>query len=764
MNYIQRSFLLFCITTFFFLLTSCTKDIKKIKLKPDSSVFEITEDDENNDILNIIASIPILDLKRISTKKGKFILIESQNLYKIFGKGMPNIPVYSNLIEVPLDTKVEGTIINCDEEIIDLKEYNIYDKIIPAQPSLSKSDDPEKAPFYYDSLAYIKDEYFYTKTIVFEDLGIMRSIRLFRVEIRPIQYNPVKNILKVLNNLKIEIKFKDADHSKTEKFKSKYSSPLFDSVFENIISNFRTNDKLFTKRKGITYVIVSDKMFKATLQPFISLKRSLGFDVIEAYTDQPNVGSTTKSIKKYLKNLYDNPPAGMSPHQYLLLVGDYAQIPSHEENIIILFSDQYFAEYTGDYLPDVYYGRFSANTVAQLKPQIDKTLEYELYKFPYPYYIFHTVFIVGADEKNKAITYSNPQFKYLTANYFNATYGITTHTYFQPEPKKDDYSASIKTDINSGAGLVIYSGHGTAHKWIDPEFTSSDIYNLSSSYQYGLWLGQCCRSNNFYISECFGEAALRVKNRGAVGYIALNNRSFFEEDFWWSVGFKKVSANPKYDKKHLGAFDRLFHSHGEPPSEWHSTFGQLIVGGNLAIEQSTSTLKEYYWKCSHLLGDPSLEIKTKSINFPKLINICNLYPEICYPLYYIPPYWIVFKFPVRDDYIFIAPFELFYQLLKENPENNVTDGNDCYYHIIFENFDLNKWDVNLFTPEGELATYRLYNTKESSVISFRPAKVFSKLALTGNYVLVFKPRTKYEGELKIKTILKMADSPYMNEK
>ena len=57
------------------------------------------------------------------------------------------------------------------------------------------------------------------------------------------------------------------------------------------------------------------------------MENKKGFNVIEAYTDDPNVGNTTTSIKNYLQNLYNNPGSN-NPPSYILLVGDVNEIPS----------------------------------------------------------------------------------------------------------------------------------------------------------------------------------------------------------------------------------------------------------------------------------------------------------------------------------------------------------------------------------------------------------------------------------------------------
>jgi len=616
MDHTRKDIILTFIIIFCFLTNAYTQAVKEIKLKARSNRLEIAQDSKSKDILNITTSISFLHAKTVSTKGGNFVALESEGLVKIFGKGIPNLPVYSKLIEVPLDAKVETSILSYDEEIIELKKHAIHNKIIPAQPSLSKSDDPAKVPFYYDSLAYSKNEYINTQVTHIEDMGILRSVRLVRVEIRPIQYNPVQNKLKILNNLKIEIKFTGADRSKTNRLKSKYSSSLFNKIFERTVPNFESKVKQFIE-ETITYVIISDRMFESSLQPFISWKEILGYNVIVAYTDEANVGNTTTSIKNYLQNLYNNPPNGMNPPHYVLLVGDVAEIPSFSNTIENHITDLYYCEYTGDALPEVFYGRFSATNMAQLQAQIDKTLEYEQYIMPDPSYIYEALLVAGADANNAEI-HGNGQINYGTDYYFNSNLGITSHAYLQPEHPGGNYSARIITDINNGTGFVNYTGHCSPDGWADPGFSVNDIPNLTNFHKYGLWVGNCCSSNDFGVGDCFGEAALRSQNCGAVGYIGGTNSTFWDEDFWWAVGFKTVSANPVYDANHLAAFDRLFHTHEEPTSEWYSTQGQLIVAGNLAVQESSSAMKNYYWEIYHLMGDPSLTVLFVPDNLPPI--------------------------------------------------------------------------------------------------------------------------------------------------
>jgi hypothetical protein len=65
-------------------------------------------------------------------------------------------------------------------------------------------------------------------------------------------------------------------------------------------------------------------------------------------------------------------------------------------------------------------------------------------------------------------------------------------------------------------------------------------------------------------------------------------------------------VNPTYDPINLGAYDRLFHTHGEEQEQRMVTFGSMMVAGNEAVQASTSDIKKYYWEIYHLMGDPSV--------------------------------------------------------------------------------------------------------------------------------------------------------------
>ncbi|NIP41163.1 MAG: Gingipain R, partial [candidate division Zixibacteria bacterium] len=230
----------------------------------------------------------------------------------------------------------------------------------------------------------------------------------------------------------------------------------------------------------------------------------------------------------------------------VLFVGDDQQIPAHQASGHI--TDLYFCEYStpGDYFPEVYYGRFSAQNTTQLQPQIDKTLEYEQYLMPDPTYLGEVTLVSGVDASH-APTWGNGQINYGTTYYFNAAHGITPNVWLYPASDGAGAAAAIIQTVQDGIGLYNYTAHCSHTGHADPPFNTSDVAGLTNQHKYGLGIGNCCLSNTFgddYSTPCFGEAWMQKANGGGIGYIGGTNSTYWDEDYWWGVGNEPVSANP----------------------------------------------------------------------------------------------------------------------------------------------------------------------------------------------------------------------------
>jgi len=546
-----------------------------------------------------------LESFNVQTRMGTFSRISVPGFAYSNRIGEPALPLERRIIAVPLGAEVIVEAARFDRSEIKLTDHSIEYPLMPAQPSLSKSQRPEDVPFEYKATAYSRNSYDDHPLVTAEELGIMRGLRLFVITVEPVKYNPEQKTLAVYNNIEIAVHFNGGDYIATRDMHTKTYSPYFESIYSQSVLNYRRDSSLDEDltRYPIKYVIISHSMFAAQLAPFVDWKRKQGYNVIVAYKGEPAVGSTATSIKAYLQGLYDAGTTEDPAPSFVLFVGDTAQIPVWS-GVSSHYTDLTYVRLAGsDYMPEIYFGRFSARTTDELQPQIDKTLEYERYEMPDPSYLGRCVMIAGVDADN-APTYGNGQINYGTTYYFNTAHGLTSNTYLYPESGSSD--ALVLANASEGRGYMNYTAHGSSSGWADPSFSVSDVANMTNAHKYGTMVGNCCLTSKFDVANCFAEALLRAENKGAIGYIGGTNNSYWDEDYWWGVGAKAVAVNPVYDAAHRGAYDGMFHDHSETFPNWYTTQYGFIMAGNIAVVEGNSSRINYYWEIYSLMGDPSL--------------------------------------------------------------------------------------------------------------------------------------------------------------
>ncbi|MCU0370246.1 MAG: C25 family cysteine peptidase, partial [Bacteroidales bacterium] len=593
-------------TGLFFVLAviSFTLKAETVKLNASSNENRITENSGQGFVVSFsFSEFSAIDIK---TPKGIFSRIIVPSYSRTGQYGYPELPVKSELIEIPVHAEVQVRIVNAEVKEYSLDDLGILYPILPNQPPVPKTGVvPE---FIYDKNAYKTDAYTQSEPATVEFLGNMRGVNIGRLDIKPVRYNPVTKMIRVYEKLEVEVTFINADLPATEFNKQVYGDRYFSPVFRSLF-NYRAPENAGRENFSqypVTYVIVSDPMFEEQLQPLVEWKTMKGFTVVEAYTDDPNVGSTTSQIKEYLQNLYDNGTPEHPAPTFVLFVGDIAQVPTWTGQAAGHVTDLYYCEFTGDYFPEIFYGRYSAQNADQLQPQIDKTLMYEQYTMPVPTYLDSVVMIAGMDGTYGPV-HGNGQINYGTENYFNVSNGLYSYTYLYPE--SGNSAAQIIQNISDGVTYANYTAHGSPDGWADPGFTLGDIPTLQNEGKYGLLVGNCCSTSEYQVGECFGEAIVRAENKGAVGYIGASNSTYWDEDYYFGVGVGAITADPpSYEETSLGAYDRMFHTHGEPFGEWYTTMDQMVFAGNLAVTEGSPGSAEYYWEAYCLMGDPSLMV------------------------------------------------------------------------------------------------------------------------------------------------------------
>lgn len=532
--------------------------------------------------------------------------------------GTPNLPAYKKLIRIPKGSTPTIKVISHSEQIIALKENGINYPIYPNQASVSKSQDSTDFKFEFKKSTYSKNSFSYTPIATIEVLGNLRSATIARVVVNPIDYNPADGIIKVYNDIDIEVSLENGlNTAQEQEFETKTFSPYFDIIYKSLDQSLKSS---YTEHPDLTkypvkMLIVSNRMFEQSLQPFIQWKTAKGFYVKTLYTDI--IGHTSSEIKAAIAQEYNSATLESPAPSFLVITGDVDRVPASttgsETNKL---TDLYYASVDGDMFPDMYYGRLSATNTTQLDNIINKILYYEKYQFEDPSYLNRVTLIAGTDGTwNPRV--GQPTIKYGTANYFKESNGFSTVNEYGVD---NDPNNSIETPLYAGCydterigvGLINYTAHCGITEWSGPNLAGSSISGFTNTNKYPLSIGNCCLSGDFGSTECIGEAWIRAQNRGAVTYIGSSPNTFWLEDFYWSVGAFPIVGNndgyvPTFQETTLGMYDAPFVSN-------YVTTGAMVFAGNLAVTEvniqgfpkSQASSDIYYWQAYNILGDPSL--------------------------------------------------------------------------------------------------------------------------------------------------------------
>ncbi len=576
---------------------------KDVKVTLDTSQQGVLVLNEEPGRLMISSNIGILTLHETILDQETYFRIGAEGYTPNYVPGTPELPVRNIMIEYPLNTIPSIQIISREENRVRPGDYGITTMLAPSQLSASKMAPGQEGSSQEGESIHKLKAAGTSEVVKFTPVGSSRGTGVGMLTLSPFTYDHESGLLTIVSNMVFEVTWPVQAESGYLKERNKRQSLFFNRVLQSRLHSANPETFPLSSDKPVKYVILSDTMFRQALEPLVTWKTRKGFEVIELYKGTGGVGLTREAFKDTLKTLYTSATEDDPAPLYLLIAGDIQHIPASQASGQL--TDLYYAEYDGggDYLPDLYYGRFSAADTTQMKILVSKTLQHEQYLFPDPDFLNTSVLIAGVDT-SYAPKWGNGQINYEHQYYFNEEHGNEVHKFLYPA--SGGSRDSILTVISNGASMVNYTGHGFPDRWDNPRLHQSDIPLLQNTDKYPVMIGNGCRTGTFNAAECFAEALVRADGRGALAYIGCTNDSYWDEDYYWAVGVGLITANPLYEETTLGAFDRAFHDHGEEIGEWYPSLAQLMYAGNLAVVAGNIGRARYYWEIYHLFGDPSL--------------------------------------------------------------------------------------------------------------------------------------------------------------
>ena len=518
-------------------------------------------------------------------------------------EGAPELPHINRSLIIPDLTSASVEVVNLN--------YDSYSdlNILPSKGNILRNVDINSVPHVKGDVYTINSD-FPADIYELKDPYILRDFRGQVVQINPFQYNPITGNMKVFTNVTLRINF--TGYNSINQFFNRRSVDNIVNDYSQIYSNRFINYETYQTRynpiseDGEMLIICYDD-FCDEMDSFVNWKNQKGIKT--TLVPKSQAGNTASSIKNYVQNFYNT-------HNltYLLLVGDKAQIPTFDigSGWSSGESDISYAYLSGnDSYPEFFVGRFSAQTPNHVLTEVQRTIEYE--RDPQ----------LGADWYKKGIMIASNEgagaghdggesdwqhAQNMRQDLLNYTYDSVSELYDGTHGDQDSSGnpsdSMVRNAINSGAGIIHYTGHGDTDVWVTSNFNTGDVDALTNNNELPFVCTVGCKSGDFG-GTCLGERFIYSTNGNEpTGAIATFMSTIYQswappmeaQDEMVDILTESFENNRKYS---FGGIS------------WN---GCLEMNDNYGNDGSTET---NHWT---LFGDPSVSVRTNS---PSTLSISH---------------------------------------------------------------------------------------------------------------------------------------------
>lgn len=288
--------------------------------------------------------------KKIDGQKFSQIIIPETILSEEIG--MPTLPILEKYLQIP-NTKRPRL------EVIDFSEHKFSDIEIPPFTQNSKK-------LNFDSEVYSFNKNFPSNFAEISEPSIFRDLRILKLKINPVKFNPVTQEVLILSKITVRINYEDFGGTNQILTPVTKKSSAFLPLYSELLLNFQDSEKAINLTQNL--LLLYPKDFEDELKPFISWKEKLGFSVSQTTLSEIRQNSNPKEIKAFLQDKFYSK---IFKPDFVLLVGNEKFIPTQE-------NDSFYQNLDGkDYFPEILLGRIPVDSARELEKIISKIIAYE---------------------------------------------------------------------------------------------------------------------------------------------------------------------------------------------------------------------------------------------------------------------------------------------------------------------------------------------------------------------------------------------------
>ena len=254
---------------------------KSFRFHDDGDLQETNVVSENNYVL-INYTIPSIDINELSIDQGSFFRLSIAGHISTSSPGKPELPVFSRLIRIPEGPGYRVKISEVITKDIDPGKEKIRGMLYPAQEGQTKALQQKKPEFRIDKPTYASKGFIPSDTVLIEYVSTSRNNKLATLSVYPVSYDPHTNRIRIIISMKIEIFFTETDNNLTKSLK--VNSSLFSKTLDKGVLNYNPYEVIpGYSEQPVKMVILTDTIFKKSLEPFFRWKTQKGFDLRVLY-------------------------------------------------------------------------------------------------------------------------------------------------------------------------------------------------------------------------------------------------------------------------------------------------------------------------------------------------------------------------------------------------------------------------------------------------------------------------------------------------
>ena len=492
--------------------------------------------------------------------------------------GAPELPHVCRSIIIPDDAAMVLNVTAA--EYVDIGNVDVA----PSKGNLSRTVNPDDVPYTF-GLQYAEDAFYPGEVATLGEPYILRDYRGAVIDLRPLQYNPVKRTLRVYKSVTVEVTPTDsaAANILDRAVRRAPMSQAFDTIYQHHFLNYSTSPRYSPLDEIGNMLIICYDSWLTNVAPLVTHKNSIG--ITTTAVGVSTIGNNSTSIKSYIQTQYN---AGNLA--FVLLVGDASQVatPSAAGGA----SDPTYALLAGsDNYPEIMVGRFSAESAADVTTQVQRTIEYETMPATQQTWFWKGTGIgseygTGDDNEYDWQHIANFRTMLLAHGYtqVDELYGTTGAT-----------AAQVSAALNAGRGIINYCGHGSDTSWGTTGFSNSNVTALTNDNMLPFIFSVACVNGNFPGQTCFAEAWLRATHNGEpTGAIGAYMSSINQD---WDP---PMQAQDEFNALYCAA------------TPAYNCYGTLCYAGSCSMMDSygatSGSSGANMYLTWHVFGDPSLRI------------------------------------------------------------------------------------------------------------------------------------------------------------